>query len=197
MCSAHLASSLAVPRWCCQPGSGCVCQLKRNMRACAQQPKSMSSKAGKRAERERESRTQSQTKRRTQLPCVVGGLGGRQQQAGSRSSRKTIFDIFMSIQRIYQVGRLRRLEFVLFASSFFFIFLSERFLVEMEFRAHKVRRRPRRPNPLMPRGACFAPAHRQQGQPALCVALAMAMASSACLPAKGTYIVRILFILVP
>lgn len=95
---------------------------------------------------------------------------GESAGSGSSSRSNTIFDIFMSIQRIYQVGRLRRLEFVLFVSSFCCCcccycccccFCGRH---EMEFRAHKVRRRPRRPNPLMPRGACFAPAHRQHNE---------------------------------
>lgn len=123
--------------------------------------------------------------------------GAKGARSGSRSSRNTIFDIFMSIQRIYQVGRLRRLEFVLFVSSFCCCccccFCGRH---EMEFRAHKVRRRPRRPNPLMPRGACFAPAHRQHDEEGHgqghgiramgyscspdALTVAMAMASSAC-----------------
>lgn len=132
----------------------------------------------------------------TESPRVEVSAGGVSAGSGSRSN--TIFDIFMSIQRIYQVVRLRRLEFVLFVSSFCCCCCCCCFCGrhEMEFRAHKVRRRPRRPNPLMPRGACFAPAHRQhneeghgqgQGLRAMgyscspdALAVAMAMASSAC-----------------
>jgi len=105
VCCAHLASSLAVSMVV-----AAFCQLKRNMRACAQQPSSQAAKF------------QAMSMSRYTGPKVDKASHTQSRELCVGQSRNTIFDIFMSMQRIYQVGRRlrrRRLEFVLFVIILF------------------------------------------------------------------------------